>query len=110
VRHYAALALGAYAEFRRAIHSLPMDVERGSRPDLGYLIGFAVSATAAVVALTNTDPAEVGEELWGLTSGAGALNGEWEDYLDGVLVGLGINPADIDDYLDPADFAAAVSR
>jgi hypothetical protein len=108
VRHYAALALAAHVEFRRALP--PIGSKPGSRPELGYLVEIGVAATAAVVALTNTDPAEVGGELWDLTPEAGALNGEWEDYLDGVLVGVGINPADINDYLDPAGFAAMVSR
>lgn len=103
VRHYAAAALACWATFRREIRNLTPNPEPGSRPDLGYLALAATSATAAVVALTN--PVDAPELIWDLTPEAGALNGEYEDWLTNVLVRYGINPGHIDPDLDPADFA-----
>jgi hypothetical protein len=103
VLHYCALALAAHTAFRDALRSLSPTPEGGSRPDLGYLVTVAVSATAAAIALT-TPPAEVAGVLWDYTPEAGALNGEYLDWLDETLDRLGINPADIDHHLDTADF------
>ncbi|MBM0275349.1 hypothetical protein [Micromonospora tarensis] len=106
VKHYAAQALAAYAMFRAETRTLPRNAEPDSRPDLGYLILAAVSSTAVVAALTDqTDYAP--KLIWDLTPEAGALNGEWEDWLTDVLVRRGINPGLIDPDVDPADFTAA---
>ena len=108
VRHYAALGLAAWVEFRRTLPPLGSESAPGSRPELGYLAEIGVAATAAVCALTLAGDADMGGLLWDLTPEAGALNGEWEDYLIGMLAGMGINPADIDPALNAADFAEAV--
>lgn len=105
VRHYAALALAAYAEFYTATHSVHADAEPGSRPNLGYLSLIATTATSAAVALaTSADYAA--EEIWDLTPQAGALNGEWEDWLTSTLDMLGVNPADIDQRFQAEDFVS----
>lgn len=106
-KHYAATALAAYVTFRAETRALPRNPEAGSRPDLGYLILAAVSATTAAAALvdqSNTTP----KLIWDLTPEAGALNGEWEEWLADILVQHGVNPGDIDPDLDPADFAMAL--
>ncbi|MGN9802039.1 hypothetical protein [Micromonospora sp. L32] len=103
VRHYAAQALACWATFRTEIRNLTPNPEPGSRPDLGYLALAAVSSTTAVVALTQ--PIDAPSLIWDLTPEAGALNGEYEDWLTDVLVRYGINPGHIDPDLNPADFA-----
>lgn len=108
VRHYAAQALACWATFRAEIRNLPRNPEPGSRPDLGYLALAATSSTTAAVALMGALDAPT--LIWDLTPEAGALNGEYEDWLTDVLVRYGINPGDIDPDLDPADFAAEVQR
>jgi hypothetical protein len=105
-RHYAALALAAHAAFNTAMRTVPRNPEPGSRPDLGYLITVAVSSTAAAVALTAT-PDEVAHALWDFTPEAGALNGEYEEWLAGTLDNLGVNPADIDPRYNGDDFRSA---
>ncbi|MEU8023774.1 hypothetical protein AB0B88_16315 [Micromonospora haikouensis] len=107
VRHYAAIALAAYAQQRAEFRTLPANPVPGSRPELGYLGLLAVSATAAAVTLLHTEDYAPGL-IWDLTPEAGALNGEWEEWLADVLVRRGINPGHIDPDLDPADFANAV--
>ncbi|WP_229401936.1 hypothetical protein [Micromonospora okii] len=106
VRHYAALALAAYAEQRAGFRNLPRNPAPGSRPDLGRLGLIATSALTAAAALV--DPDDAPALIWDLTPEAGALNGEWEDWLADTLVRHGINPAAVDPDLDPADFAKAV--
>ncbi|MDH6460139.1 hypothetical protein M2302_000290 [Micromonospora sp. A200] len=106
-KHYAAQALACWAAFRAEIRSLTPNPEPGSRPDLGYLALAAVASTTAVAALTDqTDYAPT--LIWDLTPEAGALNGEWEEWLADVLVRYGVNPGHIDPDLDPADFTEAV--
>lgn len=100
--HYAALALAAHAEFRAALDTLGSSPAPGSRPDLGYLMMIATSATAAVVALGPQD--HLGQRLWDLTPECGALNGEYIDYLADLLNKYGVNPADIYRWFDAADF------
>lgn len=95
VKHYAALALAAYAAFQDSL-------ERPG-PELGYLSAIGTSATAAACALTVT-PDAAANELWSLTPEAGALNGEWEEWLTSTLDGLGINPADLHPAYTAADF------
>jgi hypothetical protein len=101
--HFAGQALAAYATFRDALHTLPRNAERDSRPDLGYLVGVAVAATAAACAPT-TPPEKVGLRIWNLTPEAGALNGEYVDWLAETLDRLGVNPADIDTAFSAGDF------
>ncbi|MFF3867374.1 hypothetical protein [Micromonospora sp. NPDC001898] len=106
VRHYAALALAAFAEQRAAFRTLPANPAPGSRPDLGHLGLIGVSAMAAAAAFLG--PLDAPARVWDLTPELGALNGEWEEWLAAVLVRRGINPGHIDPDLDPADFATAV--
>ena len=106
VRHYAATALAAYATLRTEFRTLTPSPEPGSRPDIGYLSMLGVAATSAAVALLGAIDAP--GLIWDLTPEAGALNGEWEEWLAEVLVRYGVNPGDIDPDLDPADFAEAV--
>lgn len=108
IRHYAALALAAYATNRIECRNLPPNPQPGSRPDIGYLALLGSSATAAAAALMYTED-YAPEVIWGLTPEVGAFNGEWEEWLADVLVRRGINPADIDPDLDPADFTPAVA-
>ena len=103
VRHYAAQALAACAHLRAECRNLPPDPEPGSHPDIGYLGMLAQASMAAAVAFLG--PLNAPTLLWDLTPEAGALNGEWEDWLTDVLVRYGINPGHIDPDLDPADFA-----
>lgn len=101
VRHYAALALAAHAVFRANLDTLRAAAP-GSRPDLGYLMLVATSATAAAAALHL--PRNVPGHLWDLTPECGALNGEDIDWLAETLAGLGVNPADIYRWYEAADF------
>ena len=112
MRH-AAQALAAYATFRAEVRSLQPGQPR---PDLGYLILAAVASTTAVAALVAPDAYHPGDDynhadtpnlIWDLTPEAGALNGEYEEWLAEVLVSYGINPGEVDPDLDPADFAPA---
>lgn len=107
IRHYAAQALAAWAALSNETRNLPRNPEPGSRPDIGYLAMAAVASTTAAVALARPDIAA--GLIWDLTPEAGALNGEWEDWLTEVLVEHGINPGDIHPGLDPADFASRVA-
>lgn len=102
-QHYAALALAAHAAFDAATRTIPSDPEPGSRPDLGYLITIAVASTATAVALTAT-PDEVAHALWDFTPEAGALNGEYVQWLADTLDELGVNPADLYPAFNGADF------
>jgi hypothetical protein len=106
LRHYAAQAMAAHAEFRSALPSI--DSPPASRPELGYLVTIAVASTVAAVALS-TPPATAASLIWDLTPEAGALNGEYVDWLADLLDHLGINPADIDHHFEAADFNS-VSR
>lgn len=103
VRHYAAEALAAHAVFRSMLPSVSHNPVPGSRPELGYVIHQAHAATAAAVALT-TPTDQVARKLWDLTPEAGALNGEYLEWLEDTLDGLGINPGDIDPAYNTADF------
>lgn len=106
IRVHAANALAAHAAFRDAIETLPPNPERGSRPDLGYLMLIATSATAAALVLVVQD-GDIGRHLWDLTPEAGALNGEYIDWLAETLDAVGINPADIDPTFEAAYFRSA---
>jgi hypothetical protein len=106
VQHYAATALAAYATLRVECRTIAPNPEAGSRPDIGYLSLLANAATSAAVALLGAIDAP--GLIWDLTPEAGALNGEWEEWLAEILVRYGINPGDIDPNLNPADFAEAV--
>jgi hypothetical protein len=105
VRHYAAVALAAHAAFVDALHTLAPSPEPGSRPDLGYLTQIANSSTAAAHALLVLNGAEE-DELWDLTPEAGALNGEYIDWLAEVLAAAGINPHDLYPAFEAADFTS----
>lgn len=102
VRHYAAQSLAAFAGFYQASTDA-RGAEPGSRPDLGYLISHAVSAFTAAFALDTAD-SDLPGKLWDLTPEAGALNGEWEEWLTDTLDRLGVNPADIDGRYRAGDF------
>jgi hypothetical protein len=106
IRHYAAQALAANVTLRHTIHDLPANPQPGSRPDIGYLAALANAATAAAAALTaaSPDPARAARLIYDLSPDAGALNGEWDDWLNETLVVYGINPADIDPDLSRDDF------
>lgn len=93
-RHYAAQAMAAHAAFRVS-----------EQTDLGYLVMLGVAATAAVIALKES-PSDVPRLLWELSPEAGALNGEWIDYLADALEAHGINPADLYPWFDAKDFTA----
>lgn len=103
VRYYAAQALAAYAVLRIECRSLPRNPVPGSRPDIGYLSLLAQASTAAAAAFLG--PLDAPGRVWDLTPEAGALNGEWEEWLADVLVRYGVNPGHIDPDLNPADFA-----
>jgi hypothetical protein len=103
VRHYAALALAAWTVFERETSNLPPHPVEGSRPDIGYLATIGVTATSAAIALTNSQQ-YVARLLYDLTREAGALNGEWEEWLADTLDELGINPADINPEYVAGDF------
>lgn len=108
LRHYAALALAAHGIFREAEAVLRRPVVKASRPDLGYLVTIATSATAAAVALA-AHPEARAKTLWAVTPGAGNLNGEDVDWLAENLDGLGVNPADLYRWFDAADFKSPVA-
>lgn len=109
-RHYAAQALAAHVEFRRVLPPLgAAPGEPGSRPELGYLIAIAVASTTAAIALS-VPADEAAGLIWDLTPEAGALNGEYLEWLAGQLDDLGINPADIDPAYDGADFTSPMAE
>ncbi len=103
VRHHAATGLAAFTEFHRASLAGFGRREPGSRPDLGYLVGLGVAATHAAIALSEPAVTASGR-LWDLTPEAGALNGEWEEWLADTLDRHDINPADINPAYATADF------
>ncbi|MGX6605619.1 hypothetical protein ACWKSP_26325 [Micromonosporaceae bacterium Da 78-11] len=97
VRHYAAQALAAWTVFRRSLG----DPEE--RVFLGHLALIGTASTATAVALS--EPQDTAAHLlWSLTPEAGALNGEWEEWIVAKLDDLGINPADINDEYIAGDF------
>lgn len=101
-RHYAALALAAWAAFHAAMGT---DEAR----DLGYLSLIGTSATAAAIALTS--PHDTAPDfLWDHTPEAGALNGEWEQWIVQKLDALGVNPADIHPSYVAGDFRSPSQR
>jgi hypothetical protein len=104
-RHFAALGLAACVAFYDALPLLGSKPLPGSRPELGYFAMVSASATAATVALTAARE-DVTGLIWDLTPEAGALNGEWVEWLTETLDRLGVNPADIDHRLAAADFAS----
>jgi hypothetical protein len=104
VRHYAAVALAAHAAFRDALPTISACPDLGSRPELGYLAQIANSSTAAAHALLVVTDDEEQTDLWDLTPEAGALNGEYLDWLAEVLDVVGINPADLYPWFNAADF------
>lgn len=103
VRHYAAQALAAWAVFHRETRHIPANPVPGSRPDIGYLAALGVASTHAAIAIT-TQRQFASEELWLFTPEEGSLNGEVEDWAVRTLDTLGVNPADIDDRYEAADF------
>ncbi len=109
VRHYAAFALAAHAQFRHGMNrhlaaTAAGTAEHGTRPDLGWMCIAAVHATSAAVALLVSSPDLAATRIYDLTPEAGALNGEWLDWLGETLDAYGINPADIDPYFRAVDF------
>lgn len=108
IRHYAAQALAAHVAFHTALRTIPRNPEPNSRPDLGHLIAIAVASTTAAAALA--DPGNAPDLIWDLTPEAGALNGEYLDWLDDTLTVHGINPADIDPDLDRVGFTTAPAK
>lgn len=102
IRHYAALALAGTAVFDDAVRTIPAGAAPGSRPDIGYLATMVNAAIAAAYAFQHIEDYAPG--LWDLTPEAGALNGEWVDWLAETLDRYGINPADIDPRFVAADF------
>lgn len=105
VRHYAALSLAAFTVLDREGGNLQPHPAEGSRPDLGYLVGLGVAAMAAAFAL---HAGRAPQSLWDHTPEAGALNGEWEEWVTGVLDELGVNPADINPEYNSGDFRSSV--
>jgi hypothetical protein len=104
IRHFAALGLAAHVAFRAALGRLSDGPKEDWRPDLGYLAEIGVAATAAAAALVADSPEEAPSLIYSLTPEAGALNGEWMDWLYDVLEARGINPAHIDPNLNATDF------
>ncbi len=102
VRYHAAQALAAWTVFDRDVRFFVGHSTQGSRPEIGYLSALGVASTHAAVALDNPDGPP--RELWALTPEAGALNGEWEEYVVERLDELGVNPADINGEYIAADF------
>lgn len=102
-RHFLALSFAAYADLYRTVRELPRLPRPGSRPDIGHLSVLGHTALAAAVALTHTEDS-AGPAIWDLTPEAGALNGEWEEWLVKQLDLRGINPADINPAYEAGDF------
>lgn len=107
IRHHAAVGLAAFTEFQRAMFARLDNPTAEPAPHLGYLTALGVAAMHAAVALAG-DRSDTPERLWDLTPEAGALNGEWEDWLVKVLDQIGINPADINPDYNAADFRSPV--
>lgn len=103
IRYWTATGLAACAGFRRALSNHNQDAAIRGR-ELAYLSLLSVASVAAAVPLVS--PEQHLELLWDLTPEAGALNGEWEDWLTETLDKYGINPADIDDRLVARDFSS----
>ena len=97
IRHYAAQAMAAHAAFRLSERTEP------AGPHLGYLVSLGVAATAAVVAMETLED-HVAEALWKVTPEAGALNGEWIDFLADTLELHDISPADLYPWFEASDF------
>ncbi len=105
-RYFAAIALAADSAVRMMVSDrfgMTAEERSGKHPELGYLAMLAHGATSAAVPLL-TDPAEHLELLWSLTPEAGALNGEWSEWLTERCVELGVNPAELDPFLQASDF------
>jgi hypothetical protein len=109
LRHYAAQAMAAHAAFRDALPPMWPSPDMESRPELGYLVTIGVASTTAAIALS-TRPADVAGLIWDLTPEAGALNGEYVDWLADLLDHHGINPADIERHYNAADFNSVSRR
>ncbi|MET0415812.1 MAG: hypothetical protein ABW022_07305 [Actinoplanes sp.] len=100
VRHHAAQSFAAWAQFR-------LDARRpaGDRNvDLGLLASLGVASLHAAIALSSIHRGPIPQELYDLTPEAGALNGEWEEWLTDTLDRLGVNPADINNEYVAAAF------
>ena len=102
IRHYAALALASWVVFHDVITRRNTNPQPDDLPDISFLAVIGSSSTAAAIALTHPDDAPT--LIWDYTPEAGALNGEFEDWLEDVLVRHGINPAHIDHRRDAGDF------
>jgi hypothetical protein len=111
LRHYIATALAAHTAFYAALpppRTVPAD-QVGSKPELGYLMMIATSATAAAQAIDaviagDVTADKVAAAIWKLTPNCGALNSEYVGWLMERADQLGINPADLDFRLNAADF------
>lgn len=110
VRHHTAHALAAWTVFDRETKFLHGHPTHGGRPEIGYLAALGVASTHAAVALSSVHRGPIATELYDLTPEAGALNGEWEEWLTDALDRLGINPADINDEYVASDFASPSRR
>lgn len=113
LRHYAVRAQSLYAAYRvtmDAFFKSPTGSEEYHR--LGRQMGTQVESAlahqmvayllATTAALPGAD--ERAQGIWDLTPELGALNGEWEDQLAGLLGGLGIDWDGISP--DPSDVPA----
>lgn len=103
IRHHAASGLAAHVAFQSEL--------KAPSPTLGLLAKISVYAAHAIALLVEETDGEgdVSRLLYDLTPEAGALNGEWVEFLTDALDKYGINPADIDPDLNPADFKAPPS-
>ena len=102
VRHHAATSFAAWTQFRIDMRQ-PVN-DRSADPGLLSMLG--VAALHAAVALSSVHRGPIATELYDLTPEAGALNGEWEEWLTDTLDRLGINPADINPEYVAGDFAS----
>lgn len=100
VRYHAAQSFAAWAQFR--IDERQPVADRSA--DLGLLAMLGTASLHAAVALSSIHRGPVPQELYDLTPEAGAMNGEWEEWLTDRLDSLGINPADIHPEYVAADF------
>lgn len=106
VRHFCAQALAAYAG---AHHLLCTSSPKERGEQYGALVLMAHASTSAALGL-DTPSEDLPHRLWRFTPEAGALNGEWEEWLADTLDRFGVNPADVDDRYNAADFRSPSVR